>query len=61
MPEEIEPNLKRYLLQLSGQNLSGLMESINHKVEAINRIAHIGAVRTTKTQVSSGIALQNRI
>ena len=34
------------------------MESINHKVEAINRIAHTGAVRTTKTQVSSGIALQ---
>ena len=58
MPEEIEPNLKPYLLQPSGQNLSGLMESINHKVEAINRIAHTGAVRTTKTQVSSGIALQ---
>jgi hypothetical protein len=34
------------------------MESIRHKVEAINRIAHTGAVRTTKQQVSSGIALQ---
>ena len=58
MPEEMEPNLKPYLLQPSGQNLSGLMDSINHKVEAINRIAHTGAVRTTKQQVSSGIALQ---
>ena len=28
------------------------------KVEAINRIAHTGAVRTTRQQVSSGIALQ---
>ena len=34
------------------------MDSINHKVDAINRIAHTGAVRTTKQQVSSGIALQ---
>ena len=34
------------------------MDSITKKVEAINRIAHTGAVRTTKTAVSSGIALQ---
>ena len=58
MPEEMEPNLKPYLLQPSGQNLQGLMQSINHKVESINRIAHTGAVRTTKQAVSSGIALQ---
>ena len=58
MPEEIEPNLKPYLLQPSGQNLNAIMDSIRHKVDAINRIAHTGAIRTTKTQVSSGIALQ---
>ena len=58
MPEEIEPNLKPYLLQPSGQNLQAIMDSITKKVESINRIAHTGAVRTTKTQVSSGIALQ---
>ena len=58
MPEEIEPNLKPYLLQPSGQNLQAIMDSITKKVESINRIAHTGSVRTTKTQVSSGIALQ---
>jgi hypothetical protein len=58
MPEEMEPNLKPYLLQPSGQNLDAIMESIRNKVEAINRIAHIGAVRNTKTQIASGIALQ---
>ena len=58
MPEEIDPNLKPYLLQPSGQNLQAIMESITKKVDAINRIAHTGAVRTTKQQVSSGIALQ---
>ena len=58
MPEELEPNLKPYLLQPSGQNLQAIMDSINNKVNAINRIAHTGAVRTTKQAVSSGIALQ---
>jgi hypothetical protein len=58
MPEEIDSNLKPYLLQPSGANLQSIMDSIKHKVEAINRIAHTGAVRTTKQQVSSGIALQ---
>jgi hypothetical protein len=58
MPEELEPNLKPYLLQPSGQNLESIMNTIKTKVEAINRIAHTDAVRTTKTQVSSGIALQ---
>ena len=58
MPDEIEPNLKPYLLQPSGANLNAIMDSIQHKVEAINRIAHTGAIRTTKQQVSSGIALQ---
>ena len=58
MPEEMEPNLKPYLLQPNGSNLNSIMESIENKVNSINRIAHIGSVRTTKTQVSSGIALQ---
>ena len=58
MPDEMEPNLKPYLLQPSGQNLTSIMDSINSKVNAINRIAHTGAVRTTRQQVSSGIALQ---
>ena len=58
MPDELEPNLKPYLLQPSGQNLQAIMESVRHKVDAINRIAHTGAIRSTKTQVSSGVALQ---
>jgi len=58
MPEEMDSNLKPYLLQPSGQSLAAIMDSIKTKVDAINRISHIGAVRNTKTQVSSGIALQ---
>jgi len=58
MPDELEPNLKPYLLQPSGSSLSSIMDSIENKVNSINRIAHIGAVRTTKTNISSGVALQ---
>ena len=58
MPDELEPNLKPYLLQPSGQNLQAIMESVKHKVDAINRIAHTGAIRSTKTGISSGVALQ---
>jgi len=58
MPDELEPNLKPYLLQPSGQNLQAIMESINNKVSSINRIAHTGAVRTQKTGITSGVALQ---
>jgi hypothetical protein len=58
MPDELEPNLKPYLLQPSGQNLTAIMDSINNKVDSINRIAHTGAVRTQKTGITSGVALQ---
>ena len=58
MPEEMDSNLKPYLLQPSGQNLASIMSSIENKVNAIHRIAHTDAVRGTKQQVSSGIALQ---
>ena len=58
MPDEMEPNLKPYLLQPSGQNLQAIMDSINSKTESINRLAHTGAIRTTRSQVNSGIALQ---
>jgi hypothetical protein len=58
MPDELEPNLKPYLLQPSGSSLASIMDSIENKVSSINRIAHIGSVRTTKTNISSGVALQ---
>ena len=58
MPDEMEPNLKPYLLQPSGSSLTSIMDSINNKVESINRIAHTGAVRTTRTNIASGVALQ---
>jgi hypothetical protein len=46
------------MLQPSGSNLDGVLKSIAHKVEAINRISHVGAIRATGERVQSGIALR---
>jgi len=58
MPEDLDASLKPYLIQPSSQSLDGIMSNINMKVEAINRITHMGAVRATQDRVQSGIALQ---
>ena len=58
IPEDQDPNLKPYMLQPSGGNLQAIMGSIQEKVNAIDRIAHMGTVRATKTTIASGIALQ---
>ena len=59
IPEDMEPNLKPYIIQPSGQNLEGIMNCIRNKVDAIDRITHMGSVRgTSGNQISSGIALQ---
>jgi hypothetical protein len=51
--------VKPYLLQPSGASLTGIMESIKAKVEAINRMSHMGAVRGSEALTMSGVALQS--
>ena len=45
-------------LQPSGANLDAVRASIVDKVEAINRMAHMGAVRGTEAMTQSGVAMQ---
>ena len=58
IPEDLDPALRPYIIQPSGQNLDGIMKCIQNKVNAIDRITHMGSVRATGTQIASGIALQ---
>ena len=58
IPDNIDANLKPYILQPSGSNLDGVIKSIMHKVEAINRLSHVGAIRATSERIQSGIALR---
>jgi hypothetical protein len=58
IPEDLDSTLKPYIIQPSGQNLDGIMKCIQNKVDAIDRITHMGSVRATGSQIASGIALQ---
>ncbi len=58
IPEDMQADLKPYIIQPSGQNLDGIMKCIQNKVDAIDRITHMGSVRATGQQIASGIALQ---
>lgn len=58
MDDTLDPGLKPYLLQPDGENLDGLYNSIEKKVDAIDRIAHLGAMRENKTSTMSGVSRQ---
>ena len=56
--EDSDAGLKPYQLQPSGANLDAIRASITDKIEAINRMAHMGAVRGTEAMTQSGVAMQ---
>jgi hypothetical protein len=58
IPEDLDASLKPYIIQPSGQNLDGIMKVIQTKIDAINRITHMGSVRATESKVNTGIALR---
>jgi hypothetical protein len=58
VPDESAETMKPFLLQPSGNNIQQIRESIKDKVEAINRMAHMGAVRGTEAMTQSGVAMQ---
>jgi len=58
MTDNLDPALKPYLLQPSGQNLQQVLQTIDSKIDAINRLSHVGAVRSTSERVVSGVALR---
>jgi len=58
IPEDLDASLKPYIIQPSGQNLEGIMKVIQTKIDAINRITHMGSVRATESKLNTGIALR---
>jgi len=58
LPDDMDGNLKPYQMQPSGANLDAVRASISDKVESINRMAHMGAVRGTEAMTQSGVAMQ---
>ena len=58
LPDNVDPALKPYILQPSGQNLDSVLKTIQTKIDAINRLTHVGAVRSTSERTVSGVALR---
>ncbi|NMW22782.1 MAG: hypothetical protein HKK67_14410 [Chlorobiaceae bacterium] len=47
-----------YLLQADASALSGLLDTIDKKIEVVNRMTHLSPVRTYRTQVASAVAIE---
>ena len=56
LEDGMDPNLKPYLLQPTGASIGAIYESIKNKVEAIDRIANLGAIRDTTARTMSGVS-----
>lgn len=59
IPEELDPNLKPYLLQPNGGNLEAILKTMDETVKSIDRMAHMGSIRAIETRQMSGVAMQS--
>lgn len=57
MPEDLDPSLKPYLLDVS-TDINQIYTSIQNSIEAIDKMANIGAVRATESRSMSGVAME---
>jgi len=56
MEENLDPNLKPYVLEFSGQEISSVYTAIDALVNAIDKMANTGAIRATETRTMSGVS-----
>lgn len=57
MPEDLDPGLKPYLLDVS-TDISSIYASIQASINAIDKMANTGAVRATESRTMSGVAME---
>lgn len=58
IPDNLPGELKPYLLQPQGTSVDSIYKSIHEKTQAMDRIAHLGAIRETQARSMSGISRQ---
>jgi hypothetical protein len=58
MPENLDAGLKPYLLEPSGNGLSSIYASIAARINSIDKMANIGAIRTNESREISGVAMR---
>lgn len=59
MPEELDPNLKPYILQPSGGNLEAILKTMEETVKSIDRMSFLGSIRAVETRQMSGVAMMS--
>ena len=57
MDEALPGDKNPFLLQPDGASIQGILDSIEHDVEAIDRMTHLTAVRAKKSGPASGVSL----
>jgi len=57
MPDGLDPGLKPYMLNVS-TDISSIYNSIDQSVNAIDKMANTGAVRSTQSRTLSGVAME---
>lgn len=58
MPQNLDGNLKPYLLQPDGASIEAVLQTIERKIESIDRMACLGGIRSIESRRLSGIGLQ---
>ncbi len=56
MPENLDPGLKPYMLEYTGASVESIHNSIQQTVDAIDKIANTGSIRSTEARRMSGVA-----
>lgn len=58
MPTDLDPGLKPYVVQANGGNIANILNTIEHTIGAIDKMASLGAMRATESTSMSGVAMQ---
>lgn len=58
LPDNLQPELKPYILEFSGAPIDKIYNSINEHKKMIDSMANVGSVRATETRDISGVAME---
>lgn len=56
MEDNLDPALKPYVLEFSGQEVSSVYTAINNLVASIDKMANTGSIRATEAKMMSGVS-----
>ena len=59
MPDNMDAGLKPYVLDVDATPVESIYTSIEHRIEAIDKMANTGGIRAVESRVLSGVALES--